>query len=229
MIVKLPRWSDMKFYLKYIFLSLTLVLSLTTANAQSDEPQLPYPDYEEDVFMDMELEENLVTPAVPKEAQKAVSGYMSKTAKSLKNRFTIDMTRNDDVFVVVVPTDELFLPNDTLFISDASKRLAPILDLLKDPYMFKVVVALHTDDTGSEAYRQSLSLARINSVYDWLMDEIDAGRLSEDVVIVPYAMGSNSPLVANDTRKNRKENRRLEFYFIPGPRLIENAINKKLK
>ena len=95
--------------------------------------------------------------------------------------------------------------------------------------MYKIVVALHTDDTGSEGYRQNLSTSRIYSVYDWLMDEIDEGKISEDIVIVPYAMGSNMPLVSNDTRKNRKENRRLEFYFIPGPKLIENALNKKLK
>lgn len=179
--------------------------------------------------MDMDFEPNLMTPKVPAEAQKAVSSYINKVGKSLKNKYTIDITRNNDVFVVVVPTDDLFLPNDTLFSKDADRILTPVLDLMKDPYMYKIVVALHTDDTGSEGYRQNLSTSRIYSVYDWLMDEIDEGKISEDIVIVPYAMGSNMPLVSNDTRKNRKENRRLEFYFIPGPKLIENALNKKLK
>lgn len=197
--------------------------------AQTEDPDLPYPDYQEDVFMDMEFDENLVTPAIPKEAQDAVSNYMTRTAKNLKKRFTIDLMRNDDVFVVVVPTDDLFLPNDTLLVSDANKYLSPIIDLMKDPYMYKIVVAFHTDDTGSESYRQALSLSRINSIYEWMMDEVDAGHLSEDVVIIPYPMGSDQPIRSNGSRKNRKENRRLEFYFIPGPRMIENAINKKLK
>lgn len=206
-----------------------LLFLASPAHAQTEDPDIPYPDYQEDVFMDMEFDENLVTPAIPKEAQDAVSNYMTRTAKNLKKRFTIDLMRNDDVFVVVVPTDDLFLPNDTLLVSDANKHLSPIIDLMKDPYMYKIVVALHTDDTGSESYRQALSLSRINSIYEWMMDEVDAGHISEDVVIIPYPMGSDQPIRSNGSRKNRKENRRLEFYFIPGPRMIENAINKRLK
>lgn len=189
----------------------------------------PYPDYQEDVFMDMEFSENLVTPKVPSELQKSVTAYMEKIAKGLKHRYTIDLTRNNDVFIIVVPTDDLFLPNDTLFSSASIQILNPVLDLMKDPYMYKVVVAVHTDDTGSEEYRVALSTARIYTVYDWLMNQIDAGRIPEEIVIIPYAMGSTEPLVSNDTRKHRKENRRLEFYFIPGPKMLEKAKNKTLK
>lgn len=217
----------LKIYLLTVVCS--LIFSVNSLAQSADDLPSPYPDYQEDEFMDMDFEPNLMTPKVPAEAQKAVSSYINKVGKSLKNKYTIDITRNNDVFVVVVPTDDLFLPNDTLFSKDADRILTPVLDLMKDPYMYKIVVALHTDDTGSEGYRQNLSTSRIYSVYDWLMDEIDEGKISEDIVIVPYAMGSNMPLVSNDTRKNRKENRRLEFYFIPGPKLIENALNKKLK
>ena len=217
----------LKIYLLTVVCS--LIFSVNSLAQSADDLPSPYPDYQEDEFMDMDFEPNLMTPKVPAEAQKAVSSYINKVGKSLKNKYTIDITRNNDVFVVVVPTDDLFLPNDTLFSKDADRILTPVLDFMKDPYMYKIVVALHTDDTGSEGYRQNLSTSRIYSVYDWLMDEIDEGKISEDIVIVPYAMGSNMPLVSNDTRKNRKENRRLEFYFIPGPKLIENALNKKLK
>lgn len=213
-----------------ISITISCLMFSTRVFAQvEDDTVSPYPDYQEDFFMDLEYKDNLLTPAVPASAQKAVTQYINKVAKSLKSKYTIDLTRNDDVFVVVVPTDDLFLPNDTLFSKDAERILNPVLDLMKDPYMYKVVVALHTDDTGSELYREKLSTARINSVYDWLIRVIDEGKISEDIVIIPYAMGSNDPLYPNDTRENRKKNRRLEFLFVPGPKLIDNAVNKKLK
>jgi len=214
---------------KAVLLVILFFLSAFVSYAEMPATDDPYPDYQEDVFMDMELMENLLTPKVPKEAHKAIVSYINKVAKGLKHRYTIDLQRNDEVFVVVIPTDDLFLPNDTLFSDEAYKIINPLLDLADDPYMYKIVVAVHTDDTGSEAYRQNLSYSRINSVYDWLMEAIDNQKLSEDQVIIPYALGSDFPLVSNDTRRHRKENRRLEFYFIPGPRMIEKAVNHKLK
>ncbi len=215
--------------LKAILPVILSILLSAVSHAEVPATDDPYPDYQEDVFMDMELTENLLTPKVPKEAHKSVVSYINKVAKGLKHRYTIDLQRNDEIFVVVIPTDDLFLPNDTLFSDEAYRIINPLLDLAKDPYMYKIVVAVHTDDTGSEAYRQNLSYSRINSVYDWLMDAIDNKRISEDQVIIPYALGSDFPLVSNDTRRHRKENRRLEFYFIPGPRMIEKAVNHKLK
>lgn len=209
-----------------------ILLSVGVAGmvAQQSEPEAdPYPDYQEDVFMDMELAQNIVTPEIPKDLRASISAYQKKVAEKLMKNYTVDMMRNDDVFVICIPTDDLFLPNDTLFSIYAAKVIDPVLKLMKDPYMYKILVAVHTDDTGSEQYRQELSTSRIYTVYDWFMDAIDKGDISEDLVIVPYAMGSSEPLVSNDTRKHRKENRRLEIYFVPGPKMIELAREKKLK
>ena len=185
-----------------IYLSL-LALSVGAAKAQTNADRISYPDYQEDVFMDMDLPQN--------------------------HKYTVDLMHNDAVFVVCLPTDDLFLPNDTLLTDNASSVLNPLLDLMKDPYMYKILLAVHTDDTGSENYRQDLSTARIYSIYDWMLDAIDRGRISEDLVIIPYSMGSSEPIVKNDTRKHRKENRRLEIYFVPGPKMISLAKERKLK
>lgn len=214
--------------LRYILLSaMTFLSSFITTEAQVTSD--PYPDYLEEAFMDMDFEPNLLTPAVPKTVLKDVAAYQKKTALGLKNKVLVDLMRDDDVFVVTIPTDDLFLPNDTLLHSYAARKLDIAAGLMKDPYMYKVVIAVHTDDTGSEYYREKLSLARLNSIYDWLMDAIDEGKIPEEIVIIPFSMGSNEPLVANDTRKHRKENRRLEFYFIPGPKMIELAKEHQLK
>ena len=209
-----------------------MVSARTIAFCQSVYGQgetVPYPDYNEETFMDMEFEPNILSPAVPASASRDVVSYMKKVAMGLKDKYTVDLTRNDEVFIVTVPTDDLFNPNDTLLASFSNRYLTPLVPLMKDPYMYKILLVVHTDDTGSESYREMLSMERMNSVYDWLMDEIDKGAISEDLVIIPFSMGSTSPLVTNDTRAHRRENRRIEFYFIPGPKMIELAKNHNLK
>lgn len=211
----------------------TLICILTTSvsfgQSESGDEANPYPDYQEDVFMDMEFTQNIVTPKVPENLKKSISTHQKKMAENLKKKYTIDLMRDNEVFVVCIPTDDIFFPNDTLMNPYAPSTLNSVLDLMKDPYMYKIVVAVHTDDTGSEQYRQDLSMARLATVYDWLLDAIDSNIISEDLVIVPYSMGSSEPLVSNDTRKHRQQNRRLEFYFIPGPKMIDLAKEHKLK
>lgn len=196
-----------------------LCMPLTAGAQQTD----PYPDYLEETFMDMDFEPNILTPNVPDEVKKSVAAYQTKVAQRLMTDNIVDIMRDDDVILVTIPTDDLFLPNDTLLSTYASRSLDKLLPMMRDPYMYKVMIAMHTDDTGSEYYREQLSLARLNSIYDWMLDKIDEGRIPEEIVIIPFSLGSNEPLKSNDTRKNRRENRRLEVYFIPGPRMIEEA------
>lgn len=209
--------------------AILLFLLFFQAKAFGQQNAEKYPDYQEDVFMDMSISENIITPQIPGSAKQAVQRYQRRMAQKLKTRYTVDMMRDDEVIVVCIPTDELFLPNDTLFSEYATGQIAPLFELMNEPYTYKILLAIHTDDTGSEFYRQNLATARIYSAYDLMMDAIDQGRISEDIVIIPYAMADTEPLVANDTRKHRKENRRLEIYFIPGPEMIENARKGTLK
>lgn len=198
---------------------------------QAQEYSDPYAGYLEEVFMDMDYEPNLATPVVPKNDKQAVKAYVRKVATDLMRHYIIDLMRSDEVFVVSIPTDDLFLPNDTLLSPYAAKRLEPLHKFIskQDPNMYKIVYGVHTDDTGSTQYQEDLSHARSNSVYDWLMDQIDNGSISEDQIIIPYAFGSDDPLQPNDTMKHRAENRRLDVIFVPGPKMIEMAHNGTLK
>lgn len=134
------------------------------------------------------------------------------------------MVRDDEVILITIPSDELFLPNDTLLAPSAPARLSPIVSLLRDPEMMKMVYAIHTDNTGSPNYNMYLSHERNNSLYDWLLDNI-----SEDQIVIPYEFGDTEPMVPNDTRDGRAENRRVEFYLIPGPKMITLAHKGLLK
>lgn len=213
---------------RHIFAAAIVACSLSCgikASAQSYTD--PYKGYSEETFMDMDFEPNLATPVVGAKEKPSIRKTILKVANSLKGKFTVDLMREDEVFVVSIPAEDLFLPNDTLLNSGASRILSGLTAILADPMAYKIVLAMHTDDTGSETYREYLSTARLNSVYDWFMNEIDSGRLNERQLIIPFAMGGLMPVQPNDTRSHRNENRRLEVYFIPGPSLIKAAHNAR--
>ena len=69
---------------------------------------------------------------------------------------------------------------------------------MKNPMMYKIVLAVHTDDTGSELYRDELSTSRLNSVYDWFMLAVESGQIQENLIIIPFAMSSTMPLADNN-------------------------------
>ena len=216
-----------------VALSVLIAGVFTVASGQSQKSKNPsknpYENYNEDFFMDMDFEPNLATPEVPKQASGAVKAYVLNVAKNYRGAGNVDLLRDGEVMLVTIPTDRLFLPNDSLLMEDTEPILAPLLNPVKDPMMFKLVIAVHTDDTGSEFYRDELSTSRLNSIYDWLMTKFDEGQIVQELIIIPYSMGSDMPLTDNDTRKHRSENRRLEFYYVPGPKLIEMASKGLLK
>lgn len=190
-----------------------------------DKYEDPYKGYEESAFMDMDFDQNIQTPEVGEGEHPAIKIHINHIADNLAKRgYIVDLTRNDEVIVVTIPTDDLFLPNDTLLMPSGLSKMTPVVDLLKDPEMFKLVYTVNTDNTGSQQYNMWLSHERNNSIYDWLLN-----RVSEDLMVIPYEMGESEPIEKNDTRKGRAANRRVEFYLIPGPKMITLAHKKLLK
>ncbi|MCM1111575.1 MAG: hypothetical protein NC336_10235 [Clostridium sp.] len=221
-------------FLRNIILLIAAVL-LMAAGASAQEPEEssssgsdPYAGYAEDIYMDMDLEPNIATPVVPDRAREVLRTYVVKLAKSLQPTFQVDMIRDGEVMIISIPTDDLFLPNDTLLAPFSSRVLPKLLPLMSDPYRWKVLISMNTDDTGSVSYRDALSQARLNSVYDWMIDHIVSGEISEDLIIIPFSMASDDPLEPNDTRAHRRTNRRLDVYFVPGPKLITEADSGQL-
>jgi len=213
----------MKHLLFTIFCS--LAVASTISSTAKDNSNDPYKGYDETVFMDMDLEANLKTPAVGKAESPAIQKHMNRLGSDLVEKgYTVDLMRNDEVLLITIPSDDLFLPNDTLLSPKAPAKLMPIVSLLSDPMMMKVVYAVHTDNTGSSVYNMSLSHERNNSIYDWLLDNIN-----QDLIVIPYEMGDTDPLLPNDSRTGRKENRRVEIYLIPGPKMITLARKGQLQ
>lgn len=205
-----------------ILLAVALLCVAPPLSAETD----PYEGYDEAAFMDMDFDQNLMLPKMEKGESAAVKKYMTRKAQELsRKKYAVDLMRNDEVMVVSLPTDGLFLPNDTILMSKPLTSIKKdLLDLTDDPDMYKLVYAIHTDNTGSPVYNQRLSHQRSTSIYDWILDNV-----SEELIVIPFEMAETKPVEPNNTRAGRAKNRRLELYFIPGPKMIEKARAGSLK
>lgn len=173
---------------------------------------------------DLTFDENVSSPAIVKEkiAQR-VQDFQNKQAIDLiNNNLEVEMMRNGEVIIVTIPADELFAPNDTILMSKSKDTLSKLLKFTKTPGMYKMLLVMHSDNTGTHEYSTRLTSARVNSVFDWF----DAYGSTQSVV--PYAFGDIQPLKDNNSMEKRRLNRRLEIYIVPGEEMLEQAKSGKV-
>lgn len=110
---------------------------------------------------------------------------------------------------------KLSIPNDISFASgryDLQPRLIPILDqfaqgLHQQPAM-EVRIVGHTDNTGSDAINNPLSVNRAQSARDHLVSRgVASSRISID------GRGSREPIADNSTEAGRARNRRIDIFL----------------
>lgn len=131
---------------------------------------------------------------------------------------SIETMRNKEVIVITIPAHLLFGPNATELLPRAAEYLTPIKRYLRDGDMYRTLIVMHTDNTGSEKYRDELTANRVDAVFDWFDEQgVDTTYL------FPYALGDENPLVENNSMENRDKNRRLEIYLVPGEKMLEQA------
>lgn len=93
---------------------------------------------------------------------------------------------------------------------DSYPTLNQVATILKDNQTWGTLkIKGHTDSTGPEAYNQSLSERRAQSVKDYLVTQ---GVTSSMVSTEGY--GENQPIATNNTAEGRQANRRVEFEVI---------------
>lgn len=167
---------------------------------------------------ELSLDQNLATPEIKNKLKDAVQDFQYKQAVELiKQNYEVELTRDNEVIIVTIPAERLFASNDTVLAATGPVALKPMLRYLKNPGFYKLLLVMHSDDTGSKAYTVRLTRSRVNAVYDWFDANGDVDY------IVPYALGSNDPLNANDSMEKRRKNRRLEIYIVPNDVMLEQA------
>lgn len=135
-----------------------------------------------------------------------------------KSGCTVETYRNKEVLLVTIPAEKLFDPNETTLREGADALLSPMRRYLKDPGMYRVLMVMHTDNTGSEVYRERITEERVNAVADWFE------RQGADTTgLFTYAFSDDMPIVENNSMSNRERNRRLEIYLVPGEKMLQQA------
>ena len=99
--------------------------------------------------------------------------------------------------------------NESKLKSESYLELDRLYKFLNDNPAINIEVSGHTDNVGSDEYNQNLSLARANTVKDYLTGKgINAGRITSK------GYGKSNPVATNDTDEGRQLNRRVEFKIL---------------
>lgn len=206
---------------KFLIIFSLLFFSTIAALAQTDLEDLTFSQMLKSVDLAKEPKAaNLIRKFQDLEArQKLMNGPLSPN----KGKCTIEAFRNKEVILITIPADLLFAPNSTDLLENSATYLSPIKRYMKDPDMFRVLLVMHTDNTGSEQYRENLTADRIDAVTDWF-DNSDA----DTSFTFSYAFADDSPLLPNTSMENRAKNRRLEIYLMPGEKMLEEARTGKI-
>ncbi|MBR5169648.1 MAG: OmpA family protein [Muribaculaceae bacterium] len=180
---------------------------------------LPQPMRADEDIYDLSLDDNLVTPEIKnaKQAEKIQEFQYDMAVGFKQSNYDVEVMRDNEVIVITIGASLLFEPNDTALSKLGETQLKPFLKMLKNPGFYKLLLVMHSDNTGSEEYTLNLTRQRVNAIFDWF-DE----NGSVDYV-VPYALGETDPIVDNNSVENRKQNRRLEIYLVPEKTMLQQA------
>ncbi|MDV6343011.1 OmpA family protein [Nitrosomonas sp. Is37] len=148
----------------------------------------------------------------------AGAGYIWSQRMEEQKRQMEAATAGTGVQVSQTPDNRLMLniPSDISFDTgraDIKSNFRPILDsfatsLLNNPNTTIMIVG-HTDNTGTDAINNPLSVNRAASSRDYLVSRsVPIQRIQID------GRGSHQPITSNDTSSNRAKNRRVEIFVM---------------
>ena len=146
----------------------------------------------------------------------AVVGYqMDKQIKELKEETEgsgIDVTEvdNGEAILVNLPDGVTFDVGSSTLKPAFRDTLSTVADSLVTYPNSLVDVYGHTDSTGSDAFNQTLSERRAQTVANYLQSQgVSSARIRWQ------GFGETLPIASNDTAEGRAQNRRVEIKIIP--------------
>ena len=116
----------------------------------------------------------------------------------------------------------LFAFNSSALNADSKAALTKFAKILVENPTMDIAVLGHTDNVGTLAANQKVSLNRAKSVADYLIAEGAARTQMKTVEGKDYSM----PVASNETVEGRAQNRRVEVYMYASEQMIEDAQNQ---
>ena len=134
----------------------------------------------------------------------ATGGYMDIQARRLRQELV-----GTGVQVQEMPSNITFATDSAVFQTSFNRVLDSVAKVIKEYNKTAVQIVGYTDNTGTVAYNNQLSLKRAQAVATYLQNRgVAANRLSVT------GMGPNNPIASNATAAGREQNRRVEITLI---------------
>ena len=145
-------------------------------------------------------------------------------AEAVKNAQVESVTDANGLDAVKVTFDSgiLFATNKAELSTTAKNSLAQFAQVLNNNRDCDIAIIGHTDNTGSDAINQPLSVNRANSVNNYLKS---CGVSASQIKSVE-GQGSSNPVADNSTAAGRQQNRRVEVYMYASQKMIQEAKNQ---
>ena len=142
-----------------------------------------------------------------------IGAYQDRQEAALRRSLAgsgVDVVRQGDNITLNMPGNITFAFDS----SNLQPQFYPVLDnvasTLNQYNQTVIEVAGHTDNVGTDAYNQQLSVQRANAVAAYLGGK---GVMQQRMMIV--GAGETRPIASNDTDAGRAQNRRVEITIVP--------------
>jgi outer membrane protein OmpA-like peptidoglycan-associated protein len=144
-----------------------------------------------------------------------IGAYMDQQEAKLRQELEgsgVRVAREGDNIRLIMPNNITFGVDRSEVQSGFYATLDSVVKVLQEFDESTLLVAGHTDSSGSDSYNYDLSVKRANSVANYLKQRgIDPARL------VVRGYGEAMPIASNDTEAGRAQNRRVELLIQPKP------------
>lgn len=157
--------------------------------------------------------EKIVGAGIGAIAGGAIGSYMDKQEKELREKTQgtgVEVVRQGDELQLNMPAGITFAFNSSAVQPQFQGTLNQVAQTLAQYNQTYIDVYGHTDSVGSDAYNQTLSEQRANSVANYL-----AGQGVNRARIATRGFGESQPVASNADEVGRAQNRRVNIRVVP--------------
>lgn len=154
----------------------------------------------------------LIGAGIGAAAGAGTGGYMDYQAAKLRKELVgtgVQVKELNGQIYLIMPGNITFDTNEAFIKSSFQPVVISIAKVLKEYNKTAIQVNGYTDNTGSAAINNPLSLKRANAVADFLKIQGVASNR-----IIAHGYGSANPIASNATAAGREQNRRVEIVLI---------------
>lgn len=157
--------------------------------------------------------EKIVGAGIGAIAGAGIGAYMDAQERKLRERTAgtgVDVIRDGDNLTLRMPSGITFAYNDASVQAQFQPTLNEVASVLAEYPKTYIDVLGHTDSDGTEAYNQSLSERRAQSVASYLTT-----RGVQSARVATRGYGEMQPIASNETTEGKAANRRVEIKLVP--------------